>query len=332
MMMQNVQVQNGIPAPIRPRDYNASQLALIKRTVAKDCNDDEFNMFMEICRRQGLDPFRRQIYAFVFNKENAKKRQFVTVTGIDGYRAIAKRTGTYRASDRETLIEYDEAKKDPESNPLGIVKATTVVYQFGPDKQWYPIIGTAYWDEFAPIEDGYTEENRGETWPDGNPKKTRVPNGKKKLGKENWRTMGIVMISKCSEAQALRKGWPEEFSGLYVFEEMDRAQAEHTASEQIAQFEEEQRIQAVGGRDSFPMMLEPARIEMIPAGQMADRVLERVRQFPTSTEIDIFVESNKSGLQQYWAKNKSEALELKRQIEAIQKAKPAHIDYQQQTA
>ena len=74
------------------RKYTPEQLALIKRTVAKDTTNDEFNMFTEICKRNGLDPFKRQIYALVFSKDDPSKRQVAFITGIDGYRAIANRT------------------------------------------------------------------------------------------------------------------------------------------------------------------------------------------------------------------------------------------------
>lgn len=72
------------------------QLALIRRTVAKDCDAAEFDLFIHVCRAVRLDPLRRQIYAFVFGKDNPKKRQMTIVTSIGGYRSIAERTGNYR--------------------------------------------------------------------------------------------------------------------------------------------------------------------------------------------------------------------------------------------
>lgn len=315
---------------IAPRDYAPAQLQLIKRTVAKDCNDDEFNMFIEICKRQGLDPFRRQIYAFVFNKDKPEKRQFVTVTGIDGYRAIAKRTGSYRPAEAEPVIEYDETKIDPGSNPKGIVKATVTVYQYGPDRQWYPVVGVARWEEFAPIDSEYDLVDKGETWPDGNKKKTRVPNGKKKLAKENWQTMPHVMISKCAEAQALRKGWPEEFGGLYTFDEMDRVIIDMTAAEEIRQFEQEERIKKVGGFNSYPLILEPRDgLQMIEAGKMADTIIAYVKTLPTSTEVNLWLDQNRQGMNQYWARQKAEALEVKSSVEKIAASKPAPIEQPQ---
>jgi len=312
----------------KPREYSPAQLQLVKRTVAKDCNDDEFNMFMEICRRQNLDPFRRQIYAFVFNKDREEKRQFVTVTGIDGYRAIAKRTGTYRPDEKEPVIEYDPALKNPESNPEGIVKASVTVHQYGPDGQWHPISGTARWNEFAPIEEEVKFVDQGEVWPDsGKPRKSRVPTGKKKLSKDNWRDMPHVMIAKCAEAQALRRGWPEEFSGIYTFDELDRVKADLTASDIVAEHEKELRLQLVNGADSYPLVFNMRNgIEMVPSGNMADRVLEFVQGLEAKTEVELWMETNRAGLQQYWAREKADALELKKQIAAIAADKPEFKD------
>src|SRR5689334_9788452 len=120
--MNQLAVQNTV-VPIRPRDYAPSQLALIQRTVAADCEPTEFNLFMEVARRVGLDPFRRQIYAVVYNKDKPKKRRMSIITGIDGFRAVAARSGNYRPDENEAEITYDEALKNPLSNPHGIVKA-----------------------------------------------------------------------------------------------------------------------------------------------------------------------------------------------------------------
>ncbi|PZQ44297.1 MAG: phage recombination protein Bet [Micavibrio aeruginosavorus] len=313
------------PTVSDPRAYNKSQLQLIKNTVARDCNDDEFDMFMEICRRQGLDPFRRQIYAFVFGKNDDSKRRFATVTGIDGYRAIAKRTGTYRPSEDEPEIEYDEKLICPLSNPKGIVKATVIVYQFGPDRQWYPVKGVARWEEFAPLEDAeFDWVPTGELKPDGKPKHKKVnKGGKRKLAKDNWANMPHVMIAKCAEAQALRKGWPEEFGGIYTQDEMDHVIIDMTASEEVRQYEEDERMRKIGATSSVPLVFNFMEgIEFIPFGQVADRVLEHVRSLETSTEIQMWQEANTKGLQMFWARHKSDALELKKAIESLIETKP----------
>lgn len=310
----------------KQRAYDPKQLQLIKRTVASDTTDDEFNMFIEICKRQGLDPFRRQIYALVYNKDNADKRKVAFITGIDGYRAIAKRSGTFRPADTEPDIEYDDSAKCPDTNPRGIVKATVIVYQYAIDG-WYPVVGTARWKEFAPIieETEWKEQydangnviiQQSGKWA-GKPLRKPEPTGKKSMNNQNWLKMPHIMLAKCAEAQALRKGWPEEMGGLYVAEEMHKSQADdYVATEEIAAYEEEQRMRAVNAVDSIPMILSQSDgLEMIPVGKVFDTVCELIKDFDDADLLNIWKEQNRIGLQQFWARSKSDALELKKRIE-----------------
>jgi phage recombination protein Bet len=299
------------PAPMKARDYTASQLKLVRETVAKDCNATEFDLFVEIARRVGLDPFRRQIYAIVTNKDKADKRQMVTVTGIDGYRAIAARCADYRPDEDEPRITYDEALKNPDTNPLGIEKAEVIVHKRDASGKWHPIKGVAYWDEFAPVQ---------EVWDYDPQSNKRKPTGKFALatGKDNWRKMARVMIAKCAEAQALRKGWPEDLSGVYVAEEMHQAEViDVSPSEAIEREEIDRRRQLIGAKHSIPVMWAAGQpIEMVPHGQFADRVLQFLSEQDSPTAVEHWKDINAEGLRQFWAESKSDALELKKQIEA----------------
>lgn len=307
--MSNV-VAMQTPAPLRSRDYDAPQLALIRRTVAADTTADEFNMFIEIAKRAGLDPFRRQLYCIVYNKDKPDKRKVTFITGIDGFRAVAARNRDYRPDDDEPTIVYDADVKNPETNPLGIVKATVKAHKMAPSGEWFPVSGTAYWSEFAPLKDEWAwNEEKGK----------RLPTGRITLDQSsNWYKMGRVMICKCAEAQALRKGWPEDLSGIYSPEEIDAsAMRDITPTDAIAQHEQDARLRLVNAKDTIAMLWQAGQpIEAVPIGQMADRCLAFIKGIDSVTGLDWWWSTNEVSLRTFWAMHKADALAVKQAHEA----------------
>src|SRR5574343_1650541 len=106
---------------------NDRDVKLARATVAKDLDDTEFNLFLHMARRWRLDPLRRQLYAVVYSKNDPKKRSVSYITGIDGYRTLADRTGNYRPGQRSVVV--DEAARNPETNPHGVVSATATCWK-----------------------------------------------------------------------------------------------------------------------------------------------------------------------------------------------------------
>ena len=254
--------------PLRPRDYSDSQLSLIKRTVASDCSRDEFDLFIEVARRVGLDPFRRQIYAVVYSKDNPEKRKMSIITGIDGFRAVAARNKDYRPDEDEPDFKVNPELKGP-TNPLGLERAKVRCFKLAPDGEWHPVVGVAYWDEFAPVK---------EVWEYDPDQRKRVPTGRYELdAKSKWATMGRIMLAKCAEAQALRRGWPEDLSGIYAPEEMARADAiDVTPSDAAEHHETEERRKLVAiltdqsARPAPPVAQEPPKRRWWPFGRAND--------------------------------------------------------------
>jgi phage recombination protein Bet len=309
-------------------NYTAAQTKLIKDTVAKDCNAQEFDLFVTVARNAGLDPFRKQISAIVFSKGDADKRRMSIITTIDGLRVIAARSRRYRPDEDEPLFEYDPALKGPD-NPLGLVKAVVKIYIADDRKDggWRPVTGVAYWSEFAALKEevagGFDWVDTGDTWPDtGKPKKRKVPRNEGALpvptADGNWAKMPRVMLAKCAEAQALRKAFPEDLSGLYEGAELDRAQAaELSPSEMIGQFETESRLAKIGAANGITFQLFPnGPLESIALGQVADRVMETVTGFGSIEQIRWFESANTHPLREFWARAPTDGLALKKHIEA----------------
>ena len=166
--------------------FPQDKVELIKRTVAKGASNDELEIFLHQCKKTGLDPLAKQIY---FQKRLNKKTGESTmtiITGIDGYRLVAHRTGVYAGMDSTVF--------DNETNPR---RATVTVYKLVGGVRC-PFSATARWDQYYPGDQmGFM-----------------------------WKKMPHLMLEKCAEALALRKAFPAELSGVYTSEEMEQADAE----------------------------------------------------------------------------------------------------------
>lgn len=134
--------------------------------------------------KKGLDPVTRQITMTLHWDKDAKVYTAAFITTIDAMRLKAASTGAYAGSD-----DYEYEELQGASKP---VKARCTVYRLA-GGQRCPFTSTVRWAEFA---------------------------GTGRM----WTQMAFHMLGKCAEAQALRKGFPEELSGLYIQEEMDQAE------------------------------------------------------------------------------------------------------------
>lgn len=176
---------------IQSCQYTPEQNQLLKDTVCKGASDNDFMIFSHICKRTGLDPFAKQIYAVMRWDKKLNRNAMTIQTGIDGYRVIAERTGRY-APGKEPTYAYDGNGK--------LISATAYAKKQTQDGTWHEVSATAFYSEYVQVFNG-------------------IPT-------QFWSKMPHGQLAKCAEALALRKAFPQEMSGVYTKEEMDQASNE----------------------------------------------------------------------------------------------------------
>lgn len=175
------------------------KIETLRTTIAADLKPPEFDLFIEICRSKGLNPFDRQIHAIV--RGTGERRKVTFQTGIDGYRLIAQRTQRYDGQDEPLWCGEDGVWRDvwlDSEHPPAAAKVT--VYRKDMSR---PFTGIAKYSEYVQMSRDYdTKQSR--------------PN-------EMWSKMPANQLAKCAEALALRKAFAAEMSGVYTAEEMAQA-------------------------------------------------------------------------------------------------------------
>lgn len=177
-------------------EFTPTQLAALRQLGVDQAPEAELKMFLERCKRTGLDPFSRQIYLIGRNVRQGDQwvKRWTPQTSIDGARLIARRVADQSGAPYSTEGPFwcDSSGKwaDVWLKPTPPAAAKYVVLYKGGS-----FTGLARFDSYKAV------NRQGQV--------TGL-----------WAKMPDTMLAKCAEMLALRKAFPQDMFGLYVSEEM----------------------------------------------------------------------------------------------------------------
>lgn len=192
-------VKSEVVGQLAERAWTKDRVELVKRTICpKGISDDAFALFMEQCKRSGLDPLLKEAFCVPRRAKvgDAWIEQHVFQPAEAGMLSRAERFPDFKGVQASAVYAEDDILID--------MGAGTVKHAFNPAKRKGQLVGAwaraeragklpvVVWVDFS----GYVQQT---------PLWSKIPN---------------TMIEKCARVAALRKAYPEAFGGLYIAEEM----------------------------------------------------------------------------------------------------------------
>ncbi|MFI6368666.1 recombinase RecT [Nocardia sp. NPDC050630] len=204
-----VAARSAIELSADQRGFTPQQVAALKELGIDDAPTAVLDLFFHRCRTTGLDPFNKQIYLIGRNTKvggygkgpERWETKWTTQTGIDGYRLNGHRAAAKAGNKVRTEGPFWQGEngggwsevalfgKDENGRKIPPAVAKYIIWVDGE-----PHVGIAHYDEFVQTT-GY---------------------GDKATPNSMWTKMPANQLAKCAEAQAWRKAYPEDFSGLVL--------------------------------------------------------------------------------------------------------------------
>lgn len=204
----------------------------IRERLCPNATDSELALCVELCNRQHLNPFTKDVYLVKYGSAPAS-----IITNYQVFNRRANKQPNYGGIDSGVVVLRDGEV---------VKKKGSAVYK---------IIGEQLIGGWAEVK-----------FTDGKiPAYAELALTDYSTGKSNWAKMPGVMIDKCAKAAAWRLAYPGEFRGMYVSEEMDQAQPQ--PREVAAEVEAPKPVDLQPVRDLFKPFMAATALDS--AGAMA---------------------------------------------------------------
>lgn len=142
--------------------YSPKDIELLKRQVAKNSTDDEFEYFLKIAKATNLNPFLKEIWFIKYKpKEKNPHPVPIIMTSRDGYLKIAKADPNFIGVSAYVVHENDEFELDPVEQKIkhkitfkkrgGIVGAYSILHRKDNDYKQIEIVNFMEYYKDTPI-------------------------------------------------------------------------------------------------------------------------------------------------------------------------------------
>lgn len=245
MSMQPASDPKALPAAVSSRGIDRSQWNTLCRSLYPGANPASVVLVIDYCRARKLDPMKKPCHIVPMQVKDARTNTYewrdVVMPGIYEYRTTAQRTGEY--------LGHSKSEYGPMVDCAGTHApewCSLTAYR------WNPRAGARV--EF-PVQVFFREV---------------VATKRDGQANERWKKAPIQMLTKCTEAAALREAFPDELGGETTAEEMDGRTIEPQASDIVV-------TPAPAGFDAFVAELQSAAVSgaaaLSEAWQKADQAL-----------------------------------------------------------
>lgn len=178
---------------VAQRGIDEAMWSALQNSVYPGAKEESILMVIDYCCSRHLDPLLKPVHIVPMSVKNIQTGDYeyrdVVMPGIGMYRIQADRSKTYAGS------------TDPEFGPL-------VSMEFRDDKGNTEIINIPEWCKitvYKMVNGATVAFSAKEMWLENYAtagKNTQIPNAM-------WKKRPYAQLAKCTEAQALRKAWPE---------------------------------------------------------------------------------------------------------------------------